>query len=61
MLVGGRVPLCEIEKVTPRVSCRGERAYSIPENSTIAIRDIFDKKELTLPILQMIKSGTLYA
>ena len=29
--------------------------------STIAIKEIFDNMTLTLPILQLIESGTLYA
>ena len=61
VLVGRRVPLNEIERITQRVSCIGETAYSKPENSTIAIREIFKNMQLTLSILQMIESGTLCA
>ena len=58
ILMGGRTSLNEIEKLVPRVNydSSGDTIHSI-----VAIKEIFNDITLTLPILQLIESETLYA
>ena len=50
-----------MEGITPLVNWGYQSSNKTPTSSTMAIREVFNKMELTLPILQVIESGDLYA